>query len=112
MTIATSLRIKYKCGHTQSTDLSKVPAGRRKSHAYGLGTNRVCGRCFATENAAGREAFLAERNAQTLAEAETFENDHDLPPLTGSEKQLAWATRTRYEILSTALENSPVTAGP
>lgn len=34
----------------------------------------------------------------------TGENDHDLPPLTGSEKQLSWATRTRYEILSTALE--------
>lgn len=104
MAIATSLSIKYKCGHTQSTDLSKVPAGRRKSHAYGLGKNRVCGRCFAAENAEGREAFLAERNAQTLAEAESFENDHDIPPLTGSEKQLSWATRTRYELLSTALE--------
>ncbi|WP_024821102.1 hypothetical protein [Arthrobacter sp. 31Y] len=104
MAIATSLSIKYKCGHTQSTDLSKVPAGRRKAHAYGLGKNRVCGRCFAAGNAEGREAFLAERNAQTLAEAESFETDHDLPPLEGSEKQISWATRTRYEMLSTALE--------
>lgn len=104
MAIATSLSIKYKCGHTQSTDLSKVPAGRRKSHAYGLGKNRVCGRCFAAENAEGREAFLAERNAQTLAAAESFEADHDLPPLIGSEKQLSWATRTRYELISTALD--------
>lgn len=104
MAIATSLSIEYKCGHTQSTDLSKVPAGRRKAHAYGLGKNRVCGRCFAAGNDEGREAFLAERNAQTLAEAESFENDHDLPPLQGSEKQMSWATRTRYERLSTALE--------
>lgn len=104
MAIATSLSIKYKCGHTQATDLSKVPAGRRKSHAYGLGKNRDCGRCFAAGNAKGREAFLAERNAQTLAEAESFENDHDIPPVTGSDKQLPWGTRSRYELLSAALE--------
>lgn len=109
MAIATSLSIKYKCGHSQSTDLSKVPAGRRKSHAFGLGKNRVCGRCFADGNAEGCEKFLAERNAQTLAEAESFENDHDIPPLTGSEKQLSWGHRSRYEILSKALEE--LTAG-
>lgn len=105
MAIATSLSIKYKCGHTQATDLSGVPAGRRKSHAYGLGKNRVCGKCFSKENSAGRAAFLAERNAQTLAEAESFENDHAIPPLTGSEKQLSWGTRSRYELLSKALED-------
>lgn len=109
MAIATSLSIKYKCGHSQSTDLSKVPAGRRKQHAYGLGKNRVCGRCFTNGNAEGREKFLAERNAQTLAEAESFENDHDIPPLTGSEKQLSWGHRSRYEILAKALEE--LTAG-
>ncbi|MHA7170101.1 hypothetical protein ACX801_18300 [Arthrobacter bambusae] len=105
MAIATSLNIKYKCGHTQATNLSTVPAGRRKAHAYGLGKNHVCGKCFSKENEAGRAAFLAERNAQTLAEAESFENDHGIPPLTGSEKQLSWGTRSRYELLSKALED-------
>jgi hypothetical protein len=108
MAIATSLSIKYKCGHTQATDLSAIPAGRRKSHAYGLGKNRICGRCFSKDNAEGRAAFLAQRNAQALAEAESFENDHEIPPLTGSEKQLSWGTRTRYELLSKAFEDLTV----
>jgi hypothetical protein len=108
MAIATSLSIKYKCGHTQATDLSAIPAGRRKSHAYGLGKNGICGRCFSKDNAEGRAAFLAQRNAQALAEAESFENDHQIPPLTGSEKQLSWGTRTRYELLSKAFEDLTV----
>jgi hypothetical protein len=110
MAIATTVSIKYKCGHTQATDLSKVPAGRRKAHAYGLGLNRICGRCFIKENAAGRETWLAERNAQALAEAESFEADHQLPPVEGSEKQIPWATRVRYELLSTALQALTVDA--
>lgn len=110
MAIATTVSIKYKCGHTQATDLSRVPAGRRKAHAYGMGLNRICGRCFTKENAAGREAWLAERNAQALAEAESFEADHQLPPVEGSEKQVPWATRVRYELLSKGLQALTVDA--
>ncbi|MGY4543020.1 putative NACHT family NTPase [Arthrobacter sp. UYNi723] len=104
MAIATTASIKYKCGHTQATDLSKVPAGRRKAHAYGLGRNRICVRCFSKENATGLKAWQAERTTQSLADAESFENDHHLPPVEGSEKQVPWATRARYELLSSALE--------
>ena len=104
MAIPTTISIKYKCGHTRSTDLATIPAGRRKSHAYGLGKNRVCGRCFAKDNAAGRDEFLRKRNAEELAEAEVFEETHELEPLQGSEKQLSWATRARYELLAGALE--------
>lgn len=104
MAISTSVSIKYKCGHTQSTDLAYVPAGKRKSHAFGLGKNRVCTKCFTKENEAGRAEWLHTKNAEELAEAEVFEESYGLAPITGSEKQLAWGTRSRHKLLATALE--------
>ncbi|SEB29771.1 hypothetical protein [Arthrobacter woluwensis] len=98
------ISIKYKCGHTQNTDLSAVPAGKRKAHAYGLGKHRVCLRCFKAGNDAERQAFLEKKNAETLAESEVFEETHQLPPLVGGVKQVSWATRIRYELFSSALE--------
>lgn len=110
MTIPTTISIKYTCGHTQRTDLSRIPAGRRKAHAFGLAKNRICGRCFARKNEAGRQ-WLKARNAQKLAEAEVFEETHDLAPVEGSDKQIPWATRIRYELLNAALESPAVTNG-
>ena len=110
MAIPTTVSIKYTCGHTQSTDLSGIPAGQRKAHAYGLGKNRVCARCFAKNNTAERDEFLRKRNAEELAEAEVFEETHELEPIQGSDKQLSWATRARYKLLSTGME-APSTTG-
>lgn len=104
MAISSSVTVKFKCGHSQSTDLGHVPAGKRKGHAFSLGKNRVCGKCFKQESEAGREEWLKNKNAQELAEAEVFEEEHELEPITGSDKQLAWGTRARYSLLSAALE--------
>ncbi|GAB3252574.1 hypothetical protein [Arthrobacter pigmenti] len=108
MAIPTTLNIKYTCGHTQGTDLSHIPAGRRKAHAYGLAKNKDCTKCFAKKNEAGRQQWLQQRNAQTLAEAEVFEQTHELAPVEGSEKQIPWATRVRYELLKAAMDSSAV----
>lgn len=102
MTLPTTISIKYTCGHIEATDLSTIPAGRRKAHAYGLAKNKICTKCFNKRNAAGRREWLDSRNSQTLADAEVFEETHGLNPVEGSDKQLSWGTRTRFELLSVA----------
>lgn len=101
MAIKTKYSIKFTCGHSQVTDLGTVPAGKRESRAKWYAKNRVCGKCFKAQGV----AELAKDNAQILAEAEVFEQENDLPELTGSEKQVPWATQIRYRMLSDGLEN-------
>lgn len=99
MAIKTKLPIEFSCGHTETVDLARVPAGRRKAHAFGLGKNRVCTSCFRKKNAEDLEL----QNRHTLLDADQFAQEHDLPDLTGSDKQVNWATRVRYQVLSDVL---------
>ena len=46
MAIPTTFSIQFKCGHSETKDLSSTPAGKRKARAFGLGKNFVCSRCF------------------------------------------------------------------
>ena len=101
MAIPTKLPIKFSCGHTETKDLSSTPAGKRKSRAFGLGKNFVCSRCFRKQ---GQES-LEQLNREILANAMAFEEDHSLPELQGSEKQVAWATKIRYEVLSDIVDS-------
>ena len=101
MAIKTKLSVEFTCGHTDVLDLAHVPAGRRKAHAFGLGKNYVCRKCF---QAKGKEE-LEQKNRQTLLDAEAFAGEHELEELTGSEKQIAWASRVRYEVLSEVLDS-------
>ncbi|MCD0174039.1 hypothetical protein [Micrococcus luteus] len=101
MAIKTKLPIEFSCGHTETVDLARVPAGRRKAHAFGLGKNRVCTRCFRKKS--GEDLEL--QNRQALLDADQFAQEHDLPDLTGSDKQVNWATRVRYQVLSDVLDS-------
>lgn len=96
MAIPTKLPITLSCGHTETKDLSSTPAGKRKSRAYGLGKHFVCGKCFKKQGLQN----LDELNKETLADAMGFEQEQDLPDLEGSEKQVTWATKIRYAVLS------------
>src|SRR5699024_4349937 len=44
--IPKKLPIEFSSGHTETKAMSDKPAGKRKAHAYGLGKNFVCSRCF------------------------------------------------------------------
>lgn len=100
MAIATKFKIKFTCGHSEIKDLSDVPSGKRHDRARYMGKTYICNKCFKQVD----KENLAKHNAQLLAEAEVFEEEHELPELTGSEKQISWATKVRYELLSAALE--------
>lgn len=101
MAIPTKLSITFSCGHRETKDLSDTPAGKRKSRAYGLGKNFVCSKCFKKQG----QQNLDHLNKETLADAMGFETEHDLPELEGSEKQVTWATKIRYEVLSEIKES-------
>lgn len=101
MAIKTKLPIEFGCGHTETVDLAQVPAGRRKAHAFGLGKNRVCTPYFGAQ----AKSDLQQRNRQTLLDGAEFEQQHHLPELIGSDKQITWATRVRYQALSELLDS-------
>lgn len=96
MAIPTEYRVTHKCRHVQVHDLSTIPAAKRKSRANWLKTT-VCTKCWRKEN----QAALREKDAQAANE---FCLDFGLPPLEGSEKQLAWANIFRVELLRSGLE--------
>lgn len=101
MAIPTKFQIKFTCGHTQTKDLSDTPAGKRKGRAFGLGKNFVCSNCFSKQ---GKED-LDRKNQEVLVAAQGFDEQHGLPELNGTEKQIAWATRNRYEVLTEILDS-------
>lgn len=102
MAIPTTFSINHNCGHTADRDLSHVPAGKRKAYAFGLSKNQSCPDCFKKQS---RDKFFAELDAQELAEAEAFEQEHSLPELDATEKQLPFATRVRHQTLRDLAEH-------
>lgn len=93
MAIPTHYPMKYKCGHTVKTDLSKIPASKRAAAAQSDfyvsrardGKGMDCPRCFQKNSAADKEQFLKQLMLDTIA----FEDEHGLPELTGTEKMIS-----------------------
>lgn len=107
MAIATIFKIKFTCGHTENTDLSPIPAGQRKAKTCGLGKNFVCSRCFRSSN----QEDLDRYNQQQLIDAFAFDEEHGMPELVGSVKQVPWATRNRYQVLTAIIDSEGTHAG-
>lgn len=72
--------IVYKCGHEENVNLN----GRQNSQSYAdwLAAG-VCKECY---------------QAQKLAERKAYNEAEGLPELTGTERQVAWADKIRYEL--------------
>lgn len=98
MSIPTSYEIEHKCGHSDTKDLSEVPAGDRAGRASWL-ASRPCTACFVknSDRKLSKE-YQAERDALAQAARDDQEQSR-LPILTGSTKQADWGTRARYELL-------------
>lgn len=109
MAIPTHYPVKYKCGHTVKTDLSKIPASRRAEAARSDfyvsrardGKGMDCPRCFKKNATVDKEQFLKQLMLDTVA----FEEEHELPDLTGTDKMVSSglidsARRDRFTVLS------------
>lgn len=119
MAIPTVFPVKYKCGHTEKRDLSNIPASKRRQLANSdffatvAGPNddgMVCRKCFNAAQGRDTEAFLA----QLMLDAESFEAEHDLPELTGTDKQVSSglvesARRDRFSVLDEIAQNEAYT---
>ena len=72
--------IKYKCGHEENVNLT----GKQNSQSYAdwLAAG-VCKECY---------------HAQKAAEVENYAKAEGLSELTGTERQIEWAKKIRYEL--------------
>lgn len=89
--------VNFSCGHTEEIELvGKYEERKRKIQWYeecGL-----CPHCYAQKRAAEK---AAEAAAQAAELQEIF---GQLPPLTGTEKQIAYAAKVRAEDLQSLME--------
>lgn len=81
--------ITFKCGHNETVPL-RGTQDRRESYVTWAKENKACRKCRFADQA-----------------AETERAQGDLPALTGSEKQVSWATMIRFKALK-ALESAGV----
>lgn len=84
--------VTFKCGHTGRVDV----VGPLKNRQYWIDrkASRLCPDCYAEDYRIAREA----ENARAAEDAKSAE----LPVLTGSEKQVGWATTIRQSKLADA----------
>lgn len=76
--------VTYSCGHTETRQLYGKET-QRQSYIAWAGSAGRCAACAAQDKESGIEAAEAE---------------HDLPSLTGSEKQIAWARSIRSNLIT------------
>lgn len=80
-----------ECGHWGRRDLSGSSRSRER-YAESLGEGELCPDCK-------REALLKKREAE-VAEAVKAAEEKNWPDLLGSEKQIAWATTIRAQVVN------------
>ena len=96
--------IDHACGHTAEADLSDRPADRRAGYARWL-AGRDCADCWRTSRPEDPEAtaeWLAKQRVTEQAEAEAWSEQYRMPPLDGTDRAVAWATRCRHQLVSSA----------
>lgn len=104
MTTATTYEINRKCGHTESRDLSDIPAGRRAGRIAWLSD----GNCFECHRKSGKRELSKKVKAERTAlheEALADQERSQLAPLNGSDLQIAWAIDARYKLLRDAYDD-------
>lgn len=90
MTAGTEYDITHSCGHSEVSDLSDVPAGRRAGRVAWL-EDRPCFNCFRKKSS--RKVSQERRDEFAALHQEALEDQErsELPPLRGSDKQIPWA---------------------
>lgn len=83
--------IKFSCGHTETRDLIGKVKDRERKIEY-FEEHGLCSECWEAEK---KREF--ERQNQKAAEEA---REYGLPELTGSEKQVAWATTLRQQFIA------------
>jgi hypothetical protein len=96
--------IDHACGHTAEADLSGRPADQRAGYARWL-AGRDCTDCWRAaqgEHADSTAEWLAHKRAAEQTAAEEWSAQYRMPPLDGTDRAIAWATRCRHQLVSAA----------
>lgn len=104
MSTATIQEITHSCGHSGEHDLSTKAAGERAGYIRWLENKSVCIDC--SKQKGQRELskeFKAERD-QKRQDALHDQGRSNLPILSGTEKQVTWATTVRYDFFRACYE--------
>ena len=98
MAIPTEYEIDFKCGHTETRDLSNKPAGDRAGFAAWLAKTQ-CSECFAASAPKRKKEYAKKFAAEAREQAQEAATKMGLPQLEGSEKQVGWALTVRNDLL-------------
>jgi hypothetical protein len=88
--------IEYVCGHTDTIKI-KYGGARRESYIEWAENNKLCSVCY-------KKTLKKRFEKQNIATAKA-NSEAGLPPLTGSEKAIAWAETIRAEKLKELLSS-------
>jgi len=84
--------VRHSCGHEQEHDMSARDLSERRRFAKWL-SKRQCNECW-----------RAERRKAERTQVAAWEHRINMPPLSGSPKQLDWGARVRHDLLIAARE--------
>lgn len=107
MVVKTSWKIRFKCGHVETKDLSHKKDDARAGFARWIAVNQTCTPCWrkahgktgSGEWVEDKAEWLARKRATEQAAAEHWAHSARMPQLRGREKAATWATRVRYELM-------------
>jgi len=92
--------ITHECGHEQCHQL--IGPGRDRDRRLEWLATTLCSDCY--------QADLAKKRAEATETAQKEATEQELPELTGTEKQSAWAVRIRSEHLNASSERVEASA--
>lgn len=103
ITVPVHWDVTHACGHTVQADLAHKKADERAGFARWL-AGRDCTDCWRASTADSRDtsAWLAERRASELAEADAWAEKFRMPALDGTPRAVAWAARCRHRLITDA----------
>jgi hypothetical protein len=102
--VATHWTIAHSCGHELEADLGHKAADERAGFARWLAT-KECTDCWRAARAADdtdRAAWLQARRSAEQEAADAWSQRYAMPELEGTERALAWGTRCRHDLVSSA----------
>lgn len=105
MPVPTEFEIDYSCGHTETKDLSDLPAGSRRGRVKFLEEKGNCFECYKKSNKKKDAAEFKKYVKQQVKQAKIDSEELELPDLEGTDKQIDWATQIRIELIETAREH-------
>lgn len=92
--------VQHRCGHRVEWDLSRKHPDDRIGYAHWL-AGRDCTRCWwANRRDPHQQARAARSRLRQVLQVQAWERQHQMPPLAGRPKAVAWARKVRHRLVT------------